>query len=61
MIIEKAPGWDWAVTFEWEDGGQDVMSVFGCIMIEEAIKEARYSLDAGGLGYSILATERQSD
>ena len=61
MKIEKAPGWDWAVTFEWEDGGQDVMSVFGCITIEDAIKEARYSLDAGGLAYSISAAKRQSD
>ena len=61
MKIEKAPGWDWAVPFEWEDGGQDFMSVFGCITIEDAIKEARYSLDAGGLGYSRSAAERQSD
>ena len=61
MKIEKAPGWDRAVTFEWEDGGQDVMSMFGCITIDDATKEARYSLDAGSLGYSISVAERQSD
>ncbi len=56
--IEKGPGWDWLVSYEWEDGQTDDVAVFGCITIEDAIAEARYSLEAGGLGYAILGARR---
>ena len=58
MQIEKGPGWDWLVKYEWEEGDQDVLSVFGCLTIEEAVKEARYSLDSGDFCYAILSAER---
>lgn len=41
--IEKRPGWDWAITYDFGAEGQSVMSVFGCVTIEEAIREARWS------------------
>lgn len=56
--IEKGPGWDWLVTYQWEDGQTDAIAVFGFIKIEDAIAEARYSLDVGDFGYAILAAER---
>ena len=56
--IEKGPGWDWLVSYEWEDGQTDDVAVFGCIKIEDAITEARHSLGAGGFGYAILAARR---
>ena len=58
MKIEKGPGWDWTVTYQWEDEKPDAMSVFGCLTIEDAIKEARYSLEGSDLGYAILSAER---
>ncbi len=45
MKIGKAPGHDWTVTFRWEDGEPELMSVFGAMTIEKAVKEARYSHD----------------
>ena len=60
MRIEKGPGWDWAVTYQWEDQEADIVSVFGCLTIEEAIKEARYSLEGSELGYAILSAKRLS-
>ena len=58
MQIEKGPGWDWLVNYEWEDGEMDVVSVFGCLTIEDAVKEARYSLSDGDFGYAILSAKR---
>lgn len=58
MQIEKGPGWDWAVTYQWEDEEPEVLGVFGCITIEDAIKEARYSLDSADVGYAILEAKR---
>ena len=56
--IEKGSGWDLLVSYEWEDGQRDDVAVFGCIKIEDAIAEAQYSLDAGGLDYAILGARR---
>ena len=58
MHIKKDPGWDWLVQYEWEDGEMDAVSVFGCLTIEEAVKEARYSLDGADFGYPILSAKR---
>jgi hypothetical protein len=58
----KSIGPDWDITYQFEDDDINVMSVFGCINIEAAIKEARYSLD--GIDemnkgtYQILKVER---
>lgn len=46
MIFSKAPGHDWEVDYVCEDGVLDTMSVFGRIRIEDALAEARYSLEA---------------
>ena len=51
MQIEKGPGWDWLVDYEWEDGEMDVVSVFGCLTIEDAVKN-------GDFGYAILSAKR---
>ncbi len=61
--IEKRPGHDWLVTYRWEDGEPETMSVFGVMTIEEAIEEARFSLSPIGddpewPGYEILAIVR---
>lgn len=63
MRIEKRPGHDWIVTFCWEDGEPETMSVFGVMTIEDAVKEARYSLepiedDLDWPGYEILSIAR---
>lgn len=44
--VDKAPGYDWALTYEDVDGKSETMDVFGCMTIEKAIEEARYSLNA---------------
>jgi hypothetical protein len=43
--IEKRPGADWEVYYMDMDGDRECMSVFGCSTPEEAIAEARYSLN----------------
>ncbi|MBI3704739.1 MAG: hypothetical protein HY244_13055 [Rhizobiales bacterium] len=43
--IEKRPGADWEVYYMDIDGTRECMSVFGCLTPEEAIEEARYSLN----------------
>jgi hypothetical protein len=58
MEIEKGLGWDWAVHYEREDGTTDVVSVFGQLIIEDAIREARFSLEGTDMGYAILAARR---
>lgn len=40
----KPTGWDWAVDYVCEDGESDTMIVFGQILVEDAILEARRSL-----------------
>jgi len=47
MAIEvvKRPGADWEIHYMYLDGERDCMSVFGCPTPEEAIAEARYSLN----------------
>jgi hypothetical protein len=42
--VEKGPGYDWSVTYRWEDGKIDTLSVFGVLTIEKAIEEAHDSL-----------------
>jgi hypothetical protein len=44
--IVKRPGADWDVHYIYLDGSRDRMSVFGCATPEEAIAEARWSLNA---------------
>lgn len=44
MNMSKAPGWDWAVDYVCEDGEADTMLVFGQMLIEDALAEARASL-----------------
>jgi hypothetical protein len=61
MKINKGPGWDWAVHYEWEDGTTDTVSVFGQLKIEDAIREARYALEGTDMGYAILAARRIDD
>lgn len=64
--ITKSPGYDWTVDYEWEDGTRDGMEVFGVLTVEDAIREARFSLEgsrqftpeADWLGYAILAVRR---
>lgn len=45
MKFEKGPGYDWIVTYEDDDGVEE-MSVFGQIKIEDALTEARRSFDS---------------
>jgi hypothetical protein len=44
--IVKRPGADWDVYYMDLDGSRECMSVFGCPTPEEAIAEARSSLNA---------------
>jgi hypothetical protein len=48
--VTKGPGYDWLVTAEFEDGSTDDVAVYGCITIEKAIEEARYSFSAAMVG-----------
>lgn len=43
MKIEKGPGYDWVITYQFDDEPVESMSVFGQIRIEDAIAEARLS------------------
>lgn len=62
MMIEKREGHDWSVRYQFYEEPIEEMSVFGCITVEEAIRDARRSLN--GIGdmnegiYAILAVER---
>lgn len=63
--VEKRPGYDWTITFQWEDGEPEAMAVFGVLTIEEAVREARSSLesieeDPEWPGYEIIAVARGS-
>ncbi|MDO8875567.1 MAG: hypothetical protein Q8M24_02790 [Pseudolabrys sp.] len=47
LKVEKRPGADWAIYYmDIIDGDRECMAVFGCATPEEAIAEARYSLNA---------------
>ncbi len=56
-VFEKNPGPDWRVIYVvLSSGEQLVVSVFGQETIEDALKEARRSLNAAGEGwYRIIA------
>lgn len=62
--IEKGPGHDWTVFYRDGDEPEILsMSVFGVLTIEEAVKEARFSLEASPTGipdtdYAILSATR---
>lgn len=54
--IEKNPGPDWIVEYQWLGGsGEEIQSVmvFGAADPETALREARYSLDAADEPYAI--------
>ena len=61
MQIEKRPGWDWLVKYNMFDEPGEVF-VFGAMTIEQAIKDARYSLAPPfpdmDWDYEILSAER---
>jgi hypothetical protein len=63
VTFEKGPGYDWTVSYQCEDQDPEEMSVFGQIRIEDAVREARYSLDGinnMNVGtYAILGVHRQ--
>jgi hypothetical protein len=44
MKVEKNPGWDWKVIYQSYDDPKDIMYIFGQMSIEDALKEAHYSL-----------------
>jgi hypothetical protein len=60
--LTRGPGYDWDIFYQFEGEEMEQMSVFGQIKMEDALKEARYSLDTGSdvnLGtYSIYAIIR---
>lgn len=57
--IETAPGHHWSIWYRL-DGPMEVMSVFGVMTVEEAIAEARWSLENEEDGQAeILAVVRQ--
>lgn len=41
----RGPGYDWAIYYQFDDAEHDQMLVFGQITLEDALREARYSLD----------------
>jgi hypothetical protein len=63
MKIEKNPGPDWSVVYQFGDDEPQLMAVFGQETVEDALKEAHYSLKAPGLEdaepYKILGVIRQ--
>jgi hypothetical protein len=54
--IEKRPGPDWDIFYmDLHDGGTECISVFGRLTPEDAIAEARFSLNA------LCETEEEKD
>ncbi len=47
--VEKRPGRDWFVLYQFEDDPPSVMDVFGAMTIDEALSDAHSSLDNRGL------------
>lgn len=65
MKIEIAPGYTWEITYQWEgdDGVPDPppeVMIAAAVTIEDALKEARWSLDAGETRYNILGVVRRA-
>lgn len=60
--LTRRPGHDWTVRYRFDGEEAEAMTVFGCLTIEEAAKEARYSLDGiddmNAGTYEIFAIER---
>lgn len=65
----KSPGWDWDVTYidEMEEGVDSIetMTIFGVMTAEEALAEARYSLNAlvefTGAIVAVTRTDQRKD
>ncbi len=61
MKLVKGPGYDWLVTYQFEDDLEETMTVWGQIKIEDAIMEARRSFaDEDQSLVVILKAERTS-
>ena len=57
--VRKSPGYDWLVTYRFDDEPPETMVVWGQIKIEDAILEARRSFpDEDQAGLVILKAER---
>jgi hypothetical protein len=61
--IEKNPGYDWVVTYQFEDEPVEEIVVFGAMTVEAALKEAHLSLTASDTpemesDYAILGVRR---
>lgn len=52
--FSTGPGYDWEVAYRFDDGEPGTMRVFGQIRVEDAISEARFSLD--GLNHMNVGT-----
>jgi hypothetical protein len=48
MTFSKGPGYDWQITYKFDDEPIETMVVWGQIRIEDAILEARRSFDDEG-------------
>ena len=59
LVIAKREGADWLITYTIDGtDGRDTISVFGSPTIEDALKEARLSLDASKQNwYTITSVE----
>jgi len=45
---------DWTILYKWEEEETaEEMTVFGVLTIDDALAEAKFSLDAGGQDYEI--------
>lgn len=61
--IEKRTGWDWLIIYQMDDEPYETMDVFGSMTIEDAAREAHYSLSPpkgmeGEYDYQIVAVIR---
>lgn len=59
--IEPAHDMTWAVGYEWLDGDKEPETesmVVSALTIEDARREARYSLDQADTPYNIVSIER---
>jgi hypothetical protein len=45
MQVVKSTGYDWVITYQYDDEPVYEMSVYGQMKIEDAIREARDSFD----------------
>lgn len=51
--------YDWTILYQFEEDQLEEMSVFGQATIEEALKEARYSLRQAEEPYVIIGVSRE--